>query len=74
MTASGTRSRSQIYLLFNSQDISGNVRGMSEAMKNLCLSSDTCIRQMLKAIFVGDYGSGSRTLDKHCCSVCDVED
>ena len=31
-------------------------------------------KQMLKEIFVGDYGSGSRTLDKHCCSVCDVED
>ena len=71
MNASGTRTRTLLYVLFNSQDLGSNVKGMTEGMRQLCLSADTCLRVLLKRKFVGEYHSSSATTAGFCCSVCD---
>ena len=71
MTASGARSRTLLYVLFNSQDLGSNVKEMTDGMRKLCLSSDTCLRVLLKEKFVGSYDSSCVTAQGFCCSICD---
>lgn len=71
VTASGERTRTLMYVLFNAQDIGRNVQGMSDEVCQLCLSTDTCLREMLKSYFVGDYAESAKPSKGFCCSVCD---
>ena len=71
LTAAGARTRTLLYVLFNSQDLGSNVKGMTNGMRQLCLSSDTCLRVLLKEKFVGNYDSSCVTTPGFCCSVCD---
>ena len=71
VTASGGRTRTLMYVLFNAQDIGRNVQGMSDEVRKLCLSTDTCLREILKGCFVGDYAEESKPSPGFCCSVCD---
>lgn len=71
ITATGARRHTLLYVLFNSQDLGRNVRDMTEGMRQLCLSSTTCLRELLKKRFVGNYVSSSVPSPGFCCSVCD---
>ena len=71
LTASGARTRTLLYVLFNSQDLGSNVKGMTDGMRQLCLSSDTCLRALLKRKFVGEYDAGNVAIPGFCCSVCE---
>lgn len=51
--------------------IGRNVRGMTDAVRQLCLSTDTCLRGILKNSFVGEYAASAIASAGFCCSVCD---
>ena len=69
VSSSGTRARTLLYILYNSQvlpglnllnhaiqDLGKNVTDMSEVVRTLCKSSDTCLKTILKKSFVGQSG------------------
>ena len=71
--ASGDRVRTVLYILFNSQDLGNNIGGMSDAVRKLCMSDTTCLREILKESFEGEYTSlAGPGLVGACCSVCDT--
>ena len=65
----GLREKSMITVLFNSQDLS--VKGMSQGMKELCMNTETCLKEVLRSAFVGEYVTSSATSSHWCCSNCD---
>ena len=71
ISETGDRTRTIVYLMFNSQDLGQNVRGMTDGMRNLCLATDTCLRTILKQRFVGEYAPSAQATPGFCCSVCD---
>ena len=71
LLSSGQRKMSLIYILFNSQDLGQNVEGMSDEIRSLCLSTQTCLKEMLRKMFVGAYPSNLVPGGDKCCSVCD---
>ena len=87
ITAAGERTYSLLYILYNSQaqftnilchsnsqDLGRNMRGMSDGVRQLCLSTQTCLRSLLKKRFVGGYAANSMPTRGFCCSVCDKID
>ena len=86
VSSSGTRARTLLYILYNSQvlpglnllnhaiqDLGKNVTDMSEVVRTLCKSSDTCLKTILKKSFVGNYASDVQEHKDFCCSVCDSQ-
>lgn len=71
VTASGERSRTLMYVLYNAQDIGRNVLGMSDVVRQVCQSTETCLREVLKRCFVGDYAEAAKPTPGFCCSTCD---
>ena len=86
VTPTGMRAQTVLYVLFNSQvrslelkalctplskDLGNNVKGMSDGVRKLCLSSQTCLRSLLKGTFVGEYAASEPLPRGTCCSVCD---
>ena len=64
----GSRKRVLVYLLFNSQDLGGNVPGLEDSVRTFC-TSKTCLKVQLRKHFDGDCEvSGS---PQWCCSNCD---
>jgi len=66
--APGVRSSSLFYLLFNSQDLGGNIREMSEDVRQFCRSKE-CYVKILRQIFVGQY-QPDRKSNENCCGNC----
>ena len=66
----GLRETSMIVCLFNSQDLSE--KNISPGVKELCTNNNTCLKQQLRQVFVGDYpDSTSSAAASWCCSNCD---
>ena len=63
----GTRQRVMVYLLFNSQDLGGNVPGLDDSVRSFC-STPGCLKALLRKHFDGE-SSESRTKD-WCCGNC----
>ena len=67
----GTEWRENVlfYLLYNNSDISENVPGMSQAMRDFCLTS-----KCLKIFLMEYFGSSIHTQSNPgwCCSNCDI--
>ena len=53
------------------QDLGNNVKGMSDGVRRLCLSKDTCLRSLLKESFEGKYAACDPLPYGFCCTVCD---
>ena len=68
---SGEREATVTYVLYNDQDLGSNVKGMSDAVRNLCRSQDKCLQQIVKQTFLGSYSWEPATNSFDCCSVCD---
>ena len=68
---SGMRRKALTYILFNAQDLGGNVLGMTDQMREICRSSDTCVKKVLRQMFVGSYSSALVPGAVECCSSCD---
>ena len=70
LLANGERQFSMVTVLYNAQDLA--VKGMSEEMKLFCRTKDQCLKEVLRACFVGRYSvdlsPGSTT---SCCAGCD---
>ena len=69
-TNTGQRAFSLLYVLFNSQDLGANVRGLSAGVDKLC-RGDGCKKQLLRSTFEGTYTSDLVAGDTNCCSACD---
>ena len=65
----GLRETSMIVCLYNSQDLSE--KSISPGVKELCNNKDTCLKQILRQVFVGDYAASANTSSAWCCSNCD---
>jgi len=63
----GVRKNCVFYLLYNSQDIGPNKKGLSEEVRNFCLSKD-CHIELLRQTFVGGYVS--EVDHNQCCGNC----
>lgn len=70
---SGKREQSIIYILFNDQDLGRNRKQLTESVRQICRSKDTCLNRLLKDMFVGDYPVDNQPSRGACCSVCDSE-
>ena len=68
---SGRRRRSLTYVLFNSQDLGGNVTDMTEEVRKLCLTQGVCRKKIMREIFLGDYSVPLTEGQVNCCDVCD---
>ena len=86
VSASGTRARTLLYILYNSQvqlglvslsqtiqDLGKNVSDMSDVVRTLCKSTDTCLKAILKRSFVGSYASDVQEHKDFCCNICDSQ-
>ena len=86
VSASGTRARTLLYILYNSQvllglnllsqviqDLGKNVKDMSGVVRTLCKSTDTCLKAILRKSFVGTYASDVQEQKDFCCSICDSQ-
>ena len=87
VSASGTRARTLLYILYNSQvllglnlrkywtqvvqDLGKNVEDMSSVVRTLCKSTDTCLKAILRKSFVGTYTSDLQEHNDFCCNICD---
>ena len=70
LLANGERQFSMVTVLYNAQDLS--VKGMSEEIKLFCRTKDHCLKEVLRACFVGKYSVDlSPGSTNSCCSVCD---
>lgn len=70
--SSGTRKRVLTYILYNSQDLGGNVPGLEDTVRSFCTTLE-CMKVQLRNHFDGDNGgerSGSTPLE-WCCGNCD---
>ena len=63
----GVRKRVLFYVLFNNSDISTNVPGLSQAVREFCLT-DSCLKDYLRKVF-GFVPKSSEKLE-WCCSNC----
>ena len=70
LTSSGQRAFSQLYLLYNAQDLGGNVKGLSPVIEQLC-RGEGCKKQLLRSSFEGVYGTDLVAGARNCCSACD---
>ena len=55
------------------QDLGRNVKDMSNVVRSLCKSSNTCLRTILKRSFVGNYSSSVQQHTDFCCDICDSQ-
>lgn len=53
------------------QDLGKNVVGMSDDVRNLCRSKDTCLQRIVRGAFLGSYSWELATNSFNCCKVCD---
>ena len=67
----GEREATITYVIFNDQDLGQNVLGMSDEVRNLCRSKDTCLQKIVREAFLGSYSWDLPTNTYNCCSVCD---
>ena len=65
----GQRETSMVAVLFNAQDLC--VKDMSSGMKELCSNTEECLKQRMRAVFVGEYATSLPTASSWCCSNCD---
>ena len=66
--ANGVRQKVLVYVLFNSQDLGGNVPGLEDSVRTFC-TSKSCLKAQLREHFDGESDvSGSHDW---CCSNCD---
>ena len=63
----GVRKRVLFYLLFNNNDIGNNVPGMSQAVREFCLT-DSCLKDVLREYF--DIKVVDSPKSDWCCSNC----
>jgi len=68
-TAPGMRAVSIFYLLFNSQDIGSNMKGMSEEVRRLCVGKE-CSIKLLRGEFFGENRSEVKKNNVRCCGNC----
>ena len=68
---SGDRDATVTYVLYNEQDLGRNVVGMTDEVRNLCRSKDTCLQKLVRGAFLGSYSWEPATRSFNCCSVCD---
>ena len=87
VSCQGTRARTLLYILYNSQvllglnlrkywtqvvqDLGKNVEDMSSVVRTLCKSTDTCLKAILRKSFVGTYTSDLQEHNDFCCNICD---
>ena len=45
---------------------------MSDVVRAVCKSTDTCLKAILKKSFVGNYASADQELKEFCCNICDL--
>ena len=68
--SSGTRQRVLVYILYNSQDLGGNVPGLEDSVRAFC-TSDGCLKVPLRIHFDGKDGKGNdSTSAEWCCGNC----
>ena len=67
---SGMRRKALTYILFNAQDLGGNVVGMTDEIREICRSTDTCVKKVLRQVFVGNYSWALVPGAVECCSSC----
>ena len=63
----GLRKKVLFYLLYNNSDISRNVPGLSQDMREFC-KSDGCLKEFLNKVF--GFMSKSKSKSDWCCSNC----
>ena len=63
----GLRKRVLFYLLFNNSDISKNTPGLSQGVREFCLT-DSCLKDYLRKLFGFDAKTTSKM--EWCCSNC----
>jgi len=64
----GMRSTSLFYMLYNSQDLGGNMKEMTAEVRNLCQTKD-CLVKVLRETFVGHY-QRELPVSGYCCGNC----
>ena len=79
---SGFRGAVQVYLLYNTSDLTQKNKDMSSIMRRLCTESETsCTKALLREVFGGDSFRGKGSVDglleqqqqeQHCCSWHDM--
>ena len=65
--ATGTRQRVLVYILFNSQDLGGNVPGLEDSVRTFCTTQD-CLKELMRMHFDGKPSVSSTP--GWCCSSC----
>ena len=63
----GVRKRVLFYLLYNNHDISRNVPGLSQAVREFC-QTDSCLKDFLKKVF--GFSTVAKPKSEWCCSNC----
>ena len=67
--ASGYREKVLVYVLYNSQDLGGNVPGLHDSVRLFC-TTKCCLKKLLGDHFGGS--TDSRMNIEWCCSNCDM--
>ena len=63
----GVRKRVLFYLLYNNHDISRNVPGLSQAVREFC-QTDSCLKDFLRKVF--GFSTVAKPKAEWCCSNC----